>query len=83
MSDTNDNDNGNERPGGRTLGLRGGGQSRVRQNFSHGRSKTVVVETKRKRIIGAPGAKPAAPAAKKEAPAKAPAAAPDAKARSG
>ncbi len=63
MSDTNDNDNGNERPGGRTLGLRGGGQSRVRQNFSHGRSKTVVVETKRKRIIGAPGAKPAAPAA--------------------
>lgn len=79
MSDTNDNGNGNERPGGRTLGLRGGGQSRVRQNFSHGRSKTVVVETKRKRIIGAPGAKPASPAAKKEAPAKAPAAAPAAK----
>ncbi len=79
MSDTNDNGNGNERPGGRTLGLRGGGQSRVRQNFSHGRSKTVVVETKRKRIIGAPGAKPASPAAKKEAPVKAPAAAPDAK----
>ncbi|MGI9514925.1 MAG: translation initiation factor IF-2 [Anderseniella sp.] len=79
MSDTNDNDNGNERPGGRTLGLRGGGQSRVRQNFSHGRSKTVVVETKRKRIIGAPGAKPAAPAAKTEAPAQAPAAVPDAK----
>ncbi|MGB5213757.1 MAG: translation initiation factor IF-2 associated domain-containing protein, partial [Anderseniella sp.] len=75
MSDTNDNDNGNERPGGRTLGLRGGGQSRVRQNFSHGRSKTVVVETKRKRIIGAPGAKPAAPAIA-EAPAPAPAAAP-------
>ncbi len=61
MSDTNDNDNGNERPGGRTLGLRsGGGQGRVRQNFAHGRSKTVVVETKRKRVIGAPGAKPAA-----------------------
>jgi len=84
MSDTNDNDNGNERPGGRTLGLRGGGQSRVRQNFSHGRSKTVVVETKRKRIIGAPGAKPAAPAAPAapavaEAPAPAPVAKPEAK----
>jgi len=77
MSDTNDNDNGNERPGGRTLGLRGGGQSRVRQNFSHGRSKTVVVETKRKRIIGAPGAKPAAPAiAEAPAPAAAPKPAP-------
>ncbi|MEO9874405.1 MAG: translation initiation factor IF-2 [Anderseniella sp.] len=84
MSDTNDNDNGNERPGGRTLGLRGGGQSRVRQNFSHGRSKTVVVETKRKRIIGAPGAKPAAPAAPAapavaEAPAPAPVATPETK----
>ncbi len=75
MNDTNDNGNGNERPGGRTLGLRGGGQSRVRQNFSHGRSKTVVVETKRKRIIGGPGAKPAAPAVV-EAPASAPAAKP-------
>ncbi len=75
MSDTNDNGSGNERPGGRTLGLRGGGQSRVRQNFSHGRSKTVVVETKRKRIIGGPGAKPAAPAVA-EAPAPAPAAKP-------
>ena len=32
--------------------------SRVRQNFSHGRSRTVVVETKRKRLVGAPGAKP-------------------------
>ena len=31
-------------------------QSRVRQNFSHGRSKTVLVETRRKRIIGAPPA---------------------------
>ena len=36
----------------------------VRQNIAHGRSKTVVVETRRKRIISAPGkakAKPAAP----------------------
>ncbi len=31
---------------------------RVRQNIAHGRSKTVVVETKRKRIIAAPGKKP-------------------------
>ena len=69
MSDTNDNGNGNERPGGRTLGLRGGGQSRVRQNFSHGRSKTVVVETKRKRIIGGPGAKPPAADSQSSAPA--------------
>ncbi len=60
MNDTNDNGNNNDRPGGRTLGLRTGGQGRVRQNFPHGRSKTVVVETKRKRIIGGPGAKPAA-----------------------
>jgi translation initiation factor IF-2 len=61
MNDTNDNGNNNDRPGSRTLGLRTGGQGRVRQNFPHGRSKTVVVETKRKRVIGGPGAKPAAP----------------------
>jgi len=38
---------------GKTLGLRGGGteKSHVRQSFSHGRSKSVVVETKRKRVI--------------------------------
>ena len=64
--------------GGRTLSVSRTTveQSRVRQNFSHGRSKTVVVETKRKRILGAPGAKPGAtpatPAAAK--PASAPAA---------
>ena len=62
MNDTSDNGNNSDRPGGRTLGLRPGGQGRVRQNFPHGRSKTVVVETKRKRMIGGPGAKPAAPA---------------------
>ena len=46
---------------GKTLGLRGGGteKSHVRQSFSHGRSKSVVVETKRKRVIvPKPGAKP-------------------------
>ena len=52
----------------KTLTLRGGGisQGTVRQNFSHGRSKSVVVET-RKRRISKPGEtafapKPAAPA---------------------
>ncbi len=37
---------------------RGVEQGRVKQNFSHGRSKTVVVETKRRRTITAPGAAP-------------------------
>ena len=43
--------------GGKTLGLRGGTEkSHVRQSFSHGRSKSVVVETKRKRVVAKPGA---------------------------
>src|SRR5215217_6632342 len=41
---------------------------KVKQSFSHGRSNTVVVEVKKRRIIGKPGE--AAPAA--EAPAPAP-----------
>ena len=80
MSDFDSNDG-----KGKTLSLRGGGTetSRVRQSFSHGRSKSVVVEKKRKRIVvpgqtpaAAPAAapKPAAPAPKPAAPA-APAAA--------
>ncbi|NOX39607.1 MAG: translation initiation factor IF-2 [Alphaproteobacteria bacterium] len=37
---------------GKPLGLRSGGdRSHVRQSFSHGRSKSVVVEKKRKRVI--------------------------------
>ena len=38
---------------GKTLGLRGGGTetSHVRQSFSHGRTKSVTVEHKRKRIL--------------------------------
>jgi Bacterial translation initiation factor IF-2 associated region. len=56
-------DSGDKRGGGR--GGRGGGggageTTRVRQSFSHGRSKSVVVEKKRKRIVP-PGAQ-AAPA---------------------
>ena len=45
MSDTSGNDG-----KGKTLGLRGG-PGTVRQSFSHGRSKAVVVETKRKRVM--------------------------------
>lgn len=85
MNDTNDPGDrkhgaGPQGPGGRTLSLRRPAveQGRVRQNFPHGRSKTVVVETKRKRVI--PPAKPAeseSPAAPKApAPAAASAAAP-------
>ncbi|CAN5372292.1 translation initiation factor IF-2 [soil metagenome] len=62
MTDTNDtNDRKLGAPGGagRTLSVRRPvEQSRVKQNFSHGRTKTVVVETRRKR--------PGAPVAKEE-----------------
>ncbi|SDN81511.1 translation initiation factor IF-2 [Lutimaribacter pacificus] len=50
--------------GKKTLGVRGGPRSgNVKQSFSHGRTKNVVVETKRKRVVKPkPGAtsKPAA-----------------------
>ncbi|MFO1209632.1 MAG: translation initiation factor IF-2 [Amaricoccus sp.] len=51
--DTKDNDR-----KGKTLGLRSGGTetSHVRQSFSHGRTKSVTVEHKRKRIVPKPGA---------------------------
>ena len=54
MSDDKNN-KGKSKP----LGLKGGSGT-VRQSFSHGRSKSVVVETKRKRVFvpGKPGAKP-------------------------
>ncbi|MFQ5438184.1 MAG: translation initiation factor IF-2 [Paracoccaceae bacterium] len=42
----------NDNKSGKTIGLRGGGdRSHVRQSFSHGRSKSVVVEKKRKRVV--------------------------------
>ncbi|SDX83046.1 bacterial translation initiation factor 2 (bIF-2) [Citreimonas salinaria] len=52
--DLSDND------GKKTLGLRGGARSgNVKQSFSHGRTKNVVVETKRKRVVvPKPGAAP-------------------------
>ena len=55
MNDTNDTNDTKSagRTGGGTLTLKrptGVEQSRVKQSFSHGRTKTVVVETKRKRF---------------------------------
>ncbi|HSF94762.1 MAG TPA: translation initiation factor IF-2 associated domain-containing protein, partial [Thermohalobaculum sp.] len=85
----NDSDNDDNKIGGRGAGPRGpggrgpGGRESVRQSFSHGRSKAVVVEKKRKRLLTAPegaakpgaaasvstlSAKPQAPAAAKPAP---------------
>ena len=46
---------------------------KVKQSFSHGRSNTVVVEVKKRRILGKPGEAPA-PEPKVEAAAPAPAA---------
>ncbi|WP_164661437.1 translation initiation factor IF-2 [Tropicibacter sp. Alg240-R139] len=37
--------------GKKTLGLRGSRPANVKQSFSHGRTKNVVVETKRKRVV--------------------------------
>jgi translation initiation factor IF-2 len=51
MTDTND------KPKRKPLSL-GKGAGTVRQNFSGGRSKQVVVETKKRRIVGGPGVKP-------------------------
>ncbi|WP_204112547.1 translation initiation factor IF-2 [Shimia biformata] len=56
--------------GKKPLGLRGGRPGNVKQSFSHGRTKNVVVETKRKRVVvPKPGAsKPAAGSASGGAP---------------
>lgn len=49
--------------GKKTLGLGGKRPGQVKQSFSHGRTKSVVVETKRKRVVvPKPGAQGAAPA---------------------
>ncbi len=54
---------------------------KVKQSFSHGRSNTVIVETKKARVLRRPGdPMPAAPAAEPVAPAPAPAPAPQARA---
>jgi translation initiation factor IF-2 len=49
---------------------------KVKQSFSHGRSNTVVVEVKKRRILGKPGEAPPAAEPKVEAAAPAPAAKP-------
>ena len=68
MSEKNDDNNTSTEPK-KTLSLGGSGLSQgiVRQNFSHGRSKSVVVET-RKRRIHKPGA--AAPVIEDRSPAR-------------
>ncbi|MFP4537585.1 MAG: translation initiation factor IF-2 [Dichotomicrobium sp.] len=61
MSDTKETDSGSKRSTRKTMTLNLGKsveQGRVRQNFSHGRSKSVLVEKKRKRTA-APGGAPA------------------------
>ena len=75
MSDKKDTDNKAPSTGGRRpLSLKSTTGGTVRQNFSHGRSKSVVVEKKKRRIVGGPGmpgaaSKPAADS-KAAAPAK-------------
>ncbi|KAB2885990.1 MAG: translation initiation factor IF-2 [Albidovulum sp.] len=50
--------------GKKPLGLGGGRSGQVKQSFSHGRTKNVVVETKRKRIVvPKPGGAPSGPGA--------------------
>jgi len=62
------------RPGGRLELRKGVETGQVRQSFSHGRSKTVTVEVRKKRMIGPGSAEPgkteaAPPAAREAAPA--------------
>ena len=58
--------------GRRPLSLRRTETGAVKQSFSHGRSKTVVVETKKRRVLSpkGPGEKPAEKAADNSAPAR-------------
>ncbi|MEE9347225.1 MAG: translation initiation factor IF-2 [Robiginitomaculum sp.] len=56
MTDTKDTDGKSPATGGRRpLSLKSSSGGTVRQSFSHGRSKAVVVEKKKRRIIGGPG----------------------------
>ena len=50
MTDTKDTDNTGRRP----LTLKRADTGTVKQSFSHGRKNTVVVEVKRRRILGKP-----------------------------
>ena len=51
------------RPGGRLELRKGVETGQVRQSFSHGRSKTVTVEVRKKRVIGPGSAEPGKPEA--------------------
>src|SRR5215831_2798857 len=59
MSETDDSGTRSGSGGGKTLSLKRTETSTVRQSFSHGRSKAVVVEKKRARVM--PGKGPAEP----------------------
>ncbi len=62
MSDTKDTEQSETAGGRKPLSLRRTVDAgHVRQNFSHGRSKSVLVEKKRKRTISAPGSAAEAP----------------------
>ena len=55
--------------GKKPLGLGGGARpGQVKQSFSHGRTKSVVVETKRKRVMVPTPVKPGTPGAGAQAP---------------
>ena len=54
MTDTKDTDNTGRRP----LTLKRADTGTVKQSFSHGRSKQVAVEVKKKKVVLAPGAAP-------------------------
>jgi translation initiation factor IF-2 len=60
MSETNDATR-TARPAGKTLSLKKTETSTVKQSFSHGRTKAVVVEKKRARVAPQAGGRPAAP----------------------
>lgn len=52
-----------ETDGKKPLGLGGSRPGQVKQSFSHGRTKAVIVETKKKRVVvpTKPGHRPLAP----------------------
>jgi translation initiation factor IF-2 len=70
MSDTKETDT-NKSGGRKPLTTRSSSSGTVRQSFSHGRTKSVVVEKKKKRVV-TQGGKTAAPSGKSDAAAKGP-----------
>src|SRR5215510_13009257 len=67
MSDTKDTDNTGRRP----LTLKRSDTGTVKQSFSHGRSKQVAVEVKKKKVVVTPGAQPKVVRPEPEKPAEA------------